>query len=197
MAPSDPWKIISCWVNSIWDVISAYLRDSFGIAEKYLILIHWWLPNVGWVKINSDGAFCSSSGLATCGGLICDHHGGRLGGFAKKVGRCGILKAELQDFCEGLKMAWEKGFRRVVIEFDSLCSINMISRKWKVGRVKVWLRLFGHCLTEIGRFSWSTRLGKVIEVGMAKGRVPSHFVTIRICICLSYLIFIPYMYSII
>jgi hypothetical protein len=42
-------------------------------------------PEEGWVKVNTDGT-SKAEGIAGCGGLIRDHRGHWLGGFAKFVG---------------------------------------------------------------------------------------------------------------
>jgi len=40
----------------------------------------------GWFCLNTDGSLKSSQGMATCGGLLRDHHGRWKIGFAKKWG---------------------------------------------------------------------------------------------------------------
>lgn len=45
---------------------------------------------------------------------------------AKKLGFCSILLTEMRGICEGILQAWNLGFKRVIIESDSLGAINLI-----------------------------------------------------------------------
>lgn len=89
-------------------------------------LVKWNPPEKGWVRLNTDGSCCRSSLLASCGGLIRDENGVWKGGFARKVGSCLILEAELWGLVEGLKLAWSLGFRCVEVEMDSLVAVNLV-----------------------------------------------------------------------
>ncbi|KAJ1404895.1 putative non-LTR retroelement reverse transcriptase [Sesbania bispinosa] len=57
------------------------------------VLVSWTCPPVNWVKINYDGSVCSTSSRATCGGLLRDHHGHFIGGYAKNFGVCIVMMA--------------------------------------------------------------------------------------------------------
>lgn len=50
------------------------------------------------------------------GGLIRDDCGKWVRGYARKVGFCSVLEAELWGIVEGLRLAWNLGFRRVEVE---------------------------------------------------------------------------------
>ncbi|MCI38526.1 putative ribonuclease H protein, partial [Trifolium medium] len=63
-------------------------------------------PLHGWVVINSDAAMKSTFKLG----------GEWISGFAKGLGSCRVMVAELWGAWEGLKSAWEKGYRRVEAE---------------------------------------------------------------------------------
>ena len=36
---------------------------------------HWLPPEVGWLKVNVDGAFLSAAGYGGCGVVLRDHYG--------------------------------------------------------------------------------------------------------------------------
>lgn len=57
--------------------------------------ISWSLPEEGWVKLNTDGAYKSRYKLASAGGLIRDHNGCWITGFKMKIGTVDSFLAEL------------------------------------------------------------------------------------------------------
>ena len=60
-----------------------------------------------------DGAFSNSHGLG-CGGILRDHTGSFIEGFMFKSIEGDSLAAESWALVLGLRMAWEKGARRVI-----------------------------------------------------------------------------------
>ncbi|XP_061354128.1 uncharacterized protein LOC133298795 [Gastrolobium bilobum] len=88
------------------------------------VLVSWTFPEVGFVKVNTDGASCGNPGVATCGGVIRNSQGIWLNGFAYKLGFCSSFKAELWGILRGLEMAWSKGYRKIILESDSLLASN-------------------------------------------------------------------------
>ena len=45
-----------------------------------------------------------------------------------KLGRCSIMNAELWAILKGLELAWEKGYKMVEMEVDSLMDVKKILR---------------------------------------------------------------------
>ncbi|MCH98228.1 ribonuclease H protein [Trifolium medium] len=66
--------------------------------------IGWKPPDVGWTKLNTDGA-CKDMRIAGCGGLLRDNHGEWIG---------------------GLKYVWRMGFRQVELNVDSVAVVQVI-----------------------------------------------------------------------
>ncbi|KAL8170236.1 hypothetical protein V2J09_022040 [Rumex salicifolius] len=91
--------------------------------------ISWAKPEEGWYKVNTDGAKESSMGVATAGGVIRDDSGVWLGGFVKNIGVCSVVAAELWGLYHGLELAWDLGYRKVVLESDSAVAIGMLTRQ--------------------------------------------------------------------
>ncbi|KAK8631589.1 hypothetical protein V6N13_028372 [Hibiscus sabdariffa] len=86
----------------------------------------WSPPPMGWVKLNSDGASSLIDGNAACGGVLRDYHSAWVRGFSKFVGRCLALEAELWGISTRLKIAWDMGFRQLVVETDSMDAIAVL-----------------------------------------------------------------------
>ncbi|KAL4382902.1 hypothetical protein GQ457_15G029930 [Hibiscus cannabinus] len=90
----------------------------------------WFAPPVGWVKLNSDGACRSVTGHSSCGGGFRNSEGVWLHGFSKFIGCCSILEAELWGICMGLSLAWDRGFRCIMVESDYIR--RLCSQNWQV-----------------------------------------------------------------
>lgn len=127
--PGDPDQVILWWSNSIYNVNSETDRKCHSYLPCEEVLVRWNPPDEGWVKVNTDASVSGNGGLASCGGLIRDEDGRWIVGFAKKVGRCDVLKAEFWGIYEGLKLAWSLNLRRVIVESDSLNAVNWILKK--------------------------------------------------------------------
>lgn len=83
------------------------------------------------IKINSDGAV-KEDGTAGAGGVSRDELGRWVTDFVHNLGSCAVLKAELWGVLQGLKLAWVLGFRKVLVETDSLLVKNLIGKKLKL-----------------------------------------------------------------
>ena len=58
------------------------------------ILLFWHKPQVGWYKLNFDGASLGNPGEASGGGLICDFHGRWVKGYMRYIGIATSIIAE-------------------------------------------------------------------------------------------------------
>ncbi|CAA0818851.1 Polynucleotidyl transferase- ribonuclease H-like superfamily protein [Striga hermonthica] len=91
---------------------------SLGV-ERGVRLIRWEAPVDGTFKVNTDGCFISTSGMATAGGLVRDAGGRWIGVFTMNIGYCLITRAELWGLFQGLLLAWDLGCRKVIVEVDN------------------------------------------------------------------------------
>ena len=82
---------------------------------------------VGWVKLNSDGSVIHSTGEAACGGILKDCHGSFIRAFSAKLGNCTAINVKLWGACIGLRMAFEFGYKNVLLELDSRVVVQMIA----------------------------------------------------------------------
>ncbi|KAF7812710.1 RNA-directed DNA polymerase [Senna tora] len=89
------------------------------------VLVAWEKPREGWIKINSDGAVKTSYNKARCGALIRDHNGTWISGVIRNLVNYSVLKTEAWGAFEGIKLARDLGYRKIILESDSQCLINI------------------------------------------------------------------------
>ncbi|KAK9029784.1 hypothetical protein V6N11_026886 [Hibiscus sabdariffa] len=78
-----------------------------------------WKPlEQGWICLNVDGAVSLQFGVGAIGGLARNSLGEWLVGFSKTLGHSDALRAELWAIYDGLKLAWDCGFRRLLVQSD-------------------------------------------------------------------------------
>ncbi|KAG8382401.1 hypothetical protein BUALT_Bualt05G0073500 [Buddleja alternifolia] len=87
----------------------------------------WNSPPKGWVKLNTDGSFWSTTNRATAGGLLRNDMGHWLWGFSRNLGQNSITLAELTGIRDGLNIAWEHRVEKIIIESDSEVAIKLIN----------------------------------------------------------------------
>lgn len=107
------------------DIAAAFAKPSFG--EKPLLHIAWKPPDVGFVKLNTDGASLGNPGVAGAGGVIRDASGDWLVGFMLHLGVCSNMVAEMEAARFGLSLAWDEGYRKIVCEMDALVAIELFN----------------------------------------------------------------------
>jgi len=93
---------------------------------KTMRSITWKRPNVGWIKLNTDGSCDVSRVRSGCGGLLRNSDGIFVMGFAKFLGSCSVLRAEACGLLEGLQCASEIGIAKLQIECDSSLLVDAV-----------------------------------------------------------------------
>ncbi|GLT24834.1 hypothetical protein SLA2020_000030 [Shorea laevis] len=91
--------------------------------------VRWYPPDFPFLKLNIDGAMNHSTGKATAGGLIRDHGGRWIHGFALNLGPQSSFMAELWGCRAGLQLASMLGVTHLTLEMDSLMAIRLIQTK--------------------------------------------------------------------
>ncbi|KAK0595722.1 hypothetical protein LWI29_009351 [Acer saccharum] len=119
--PQSPSVIIrTCakdWLNA----------NSLAAArQEALLSIRWLEPAEDWVKLNVDGSRNTDSGMISAGGVLRDHWKCWLRGFVTNKGVGSVMEAELWGLYEGLLLAWNAGFRKVLVESDSLHVVQLM-----------------------------------------------------------------------
>ncbi|GAU44764.1 hypothetical protein TSUD_246570 [Trifolium subterraneum] len=98
-----------------------------GLGKKILFFIGWKQPQEGWIKLNCDGAHKSSINLSGCGGLLRDNNGNCLSSFARKIGSCDALQAEMWGMYIGMNLARRQGITHLQVESDSKMLVDMVT----------------------------------------------------------------------
>ncbi|KAL4290725.1 hypothetical protein GQ457_14G003440 [Hibiscus cannabinus] len=112
-------------------------RDAFtmlvGSYARCAVVRLWSRQPPGWVKMNVDASVSIADQTAGVGGAIRDDIGSWRFGFARFVGRCNALLAELWAIHDGLLHTWELGYLRVELESDCLEAVRIVncqSNEW-------------------------------------------------------------------
>ncbi|KAE8666664.1 Protein NRT1/ PTR FAMILY 2.7 [Hibiscus syriacus] len=112
--------------------VDAIVRDEVGFSRYR----GWIKPGQDEIKVNVDGAFCKDSRVAAIGVVARDSHGMVIAGLAKKINPpCSAESAEVVAFTEGIKLAFENGWNRVVIEGDAISIVNRLANK-RTGKIQ-------------------------------------------------------------
>jgi ribonuclease HI len=109
----------------------------------------WERPDEGWVKVNTDAAFDSNTSTGSAGVVIRDHMGQVVSAAARWFDDVpDVLTAEAMAAKEGLELAVENGYDRVILEIDCCGLKNLIEDK-----AGLRSSIGGLCfdITEIGR----------------------------------------------
>ncbi|CAL1403368.1 unnamed protein product [Linum trigynum] len=88
--------------------------------------IGWQPPAPGWVCVNTDGSVNSFPESTACGGIVRGDDGRFIRAFTANLGGGSITRAELTRIVYGLKLAWEEGARKVVLQTDSATAKSLI-----------------------------------------------------------------------
>lgn len=91
--------------------------------------IRWAAPSLGAWKLNCDGVVCGFGTISSAGGVLKDHHGNFIFGFALALKSYTVMEVKLHAISVGLNLVRLKGFRNVEIEFDSLYAVRFI-KEW-------------------------------------------------------------------
>ncbi|KAL0000646.1 hypothetical protein SO802_014427 [Lithocarpus litseifolius] len=98
-----------------------------GGKDRQVRQVKWLKPAEGWQKLNIDGSFVSTSGLAGCGGLLRDSSGQWIVGFAESICVSSSIAAELWALREGLGLCLERGATAVEIQIDASAAISLVA----------------------------------------------------------------------
>lgn len=82
---------------------------------------------MGQMKLNSDGSTLGNSGKAGGRGLIRDHQGNWIRGYAGRLGNTNSFITELQALRDGLAIAKELGINNLIVEMDALNAVMLMN----------------------------------------------------------------------
>ena len=122
------------WRKCFQDCVEFY---SIGLPSKVkqlknVVSVGWENLPRGWVKLNTDGSAMKNPDRAGGGGLLRDHDGVWLKGFARGLRFTNSILAELWALKDELLLAKELGFQQLIIELDALSVVILVEgHLWK------------------------------------------------------------------
>ncbi|XP_031124258.1 uncharacterized protein LOC116026974 [Ipomoea triloba] len=114
------------------EVLNAFAvtRSTGGLEQRVVeTLIAWKMPESDWMKMNVDGSVSTADGSSSCGGVLRDTTGTWRGGFMYNIGSCSIGEAEGWGVFQGLSLAARMGVHNLIVECDSLTTIEQLQGK--------------------------------------------------------------------
>ncbi|XP_057452178.1 uncharacterized protein LOC130743996 [Lotus japonicus] len=114
----QPWPFEVAWRKLLHDH-DDWVR-SFATSNLLLANV-WFPPPLDVVKCNSDGSFRDMDQRIGGGGVIRDHHDKWVAGCFSGVAGDNAFRVEAVAMRDVLRLAWHRGFRRVICEVD--CSV--------------------------------------------------------------------------
>ena len=111
--------------NEIHKINTSHMSQ---LPRRNEMFIGWQPPTWPWCKLNTDGSV-RNSWDAGAGGVIRDSPGNWISGFCMNIGECPVVMAELWGLYQGLVLAWDAGIKCLLVEVDSLCISQMISKQ--------------------------------------------------------------------
>ena len=120
-----------CWRKCFQAGIEYF---AIGLASKIkqqrtIVPVGWEKPPRGWMKLNTDGSAMRSPDRAGGGGLIRDHDGAWLKGFARGLGFTNSALAEIWALRDGLLLAKEMGIQQLIVELDALSIVVLMNNE--------------------------------------------------------------------
>lgn len=113
------------------DILTFLIPENMKLNQARLIAC-WSPPPEGAVKLNVDGSFNPNTGFMGTGGLIRSNDCLWMAGVSTHEGAGNALLAEILAIKNGLVFAWDKGFRKVYCESDSLDVVNLLHKPAKL-----------------------------------------------------------------
>jgi L1 cell adhesion molecule like protein len=124
------------------------------VSYKEVAHIGWKRPEGDWIMLNTDGASRGNS-VAGCGGLLRNSNGQWLGGFSHHLGSCNAYLAELWGVLDGLKLAYDRGFKKIALHIDSYVVVQTLQSD-KDGSVVGWRVI--HEIKRLLAMEWEVRI---------------------------------------
>ncbi|CAN1798129.1 Putative ribonuclease H protein At1g65750 [Linum perenne] len=128
LATSDQLRLrVLHWIAGVRETMRADSQViSRGTSQRAEAHIGWKAGPCDTITINTDGSVLHPHSKAAAGGILCNHLGRPISTFAANLGCCSIMRAELRAAQFGLMIAWDRGFKKVHLQLDSLAAVSAI-----------------------------------------------------------------------
>uniref|UniRef100_A0A199UBV5 Uncharacterized protein n=1 Tax=Manihot esculenta TaxID=3983 RepID=A0A199UBV5_MANES len=174
-------------LQEAWDILDTsfiWARHVAGVGHSRskqsnnsrAIAVKWNLPPVNWIKLNTDGAWDSTTGIDKAGGVIRNSEGAWLAGYNRLVGVSSIYNAELWAIFDGLTLAWNMNFRRLVVDCDNARLVKLLKIVNEVAVTSSLLARIKELLNRdwIVKFQHVFREANLVADSVAKMSNPNH-----------------------
>ncbi|KAL6177056.1 hypothetical protein ACLB2K_053688 [Fragaria x ananassa] len=107
--------------NSVQDfrIIKSFGAECrLGRAPR-VIEVLWHPPVIGWVKINSDGAWKHAESVGGFGAIFYDFKGHVLGAFSSNIDIPSLAAAKVMSVIVAIELAWVHDLKHIWLEVDS------------------------------------------------------------------------------
>lgn len=176
----------TCWPS--WLVVNKIKTKLDITLKSYGSVLHraaprevgWYPPSNDTIKVNVDGSSLGNPGRAGYGRLLKNRLGEWICGFSGSCGFADNLTAEVYAIIHGLDLAWNHGYRDIILESDSKSAIDLLytvqqyhpifplmdhihgvlARQWKV-EIQHTLREGNECA------DWMAKLGATSDTSFA------------------------------
>ena len=91
-----------------------------------VVEVNWHPPLIGWIKINSDGAWKHGEGIGGFGAIFRDYKGQFLGAFASNLDIPSSIAAEVMAVITAIEIAWVRDWKHIWLEVDSSLVLDYI-----------------------------------------------------------------------
>ncbi|XP_019257601.1 PREDICTED: uncharacterized protein LOC109235804 [Nicotiana attenuata] len=110
--------------------------DMIKLMEQYtpnlkFTKVMWEFPELGWIKVNTDGAARGNPGRSSIGFVVRDEQGDVLYAYGKEISEGTNTTAEAKAIYEALKYCIQHGYVLIDIHTDSMLLKNVIIGEWK------------------------------------------------------------------
>ncbi|KAE8667347.1 hypothetical protein F3Y22_tig00112411pilonHSYRG00033 [Hibiscus syriacus] len=131
------WNVVVCSSNLVEEFRKVKKVDVIDRDEvRFSRFRRWIKPGQEEIKVNVDGAFCKENRKASIGVVARDSQGMVIAGLAKMINPPSSAEsAEVAAFTEGIKLAIENGWNRVIIEGDAISIVNRLANK-RTGKIQ-------------------------------------------------------------
>ncbi|CAN1147840.1 Putative ribonuclease H protein At1g65750, partial [Linum perenne] len=114
------------WTLTIGEALILDQSITLGPTTKLVVDVSWMPPPPEWVTLTSDGSVIPETGRAATRGMFRDADGRCLAAFSMNLWNCLITRAELRGAMTGIHIAWDRGFRRIIVQLDSRVAFKLL-----------------------------------------------------------------------
>ncbi|CAN1183511.1 Putative ribonuclease H protein At1g65750 [Linum perenne] len=116
--------------NWLCSIKKAMERDNraLGVGRPREVVDLAWDPGpIGWMVLNTDGSVNPNRRQATAGGLLRDADGRCSLAYTMNLRNCSITRAEMRGALRGLELAWDAGYRKLIVRLDSMAAVQLLT----------------------------------------------------------------------